>query len=420
MAKIFRTWNLFSAHPFFERATHHWATVPNGGSERPAPLTGVMGDDMTTVEAIAAKHEMDAKPSIIWGPISAAVARRDGALRGTASVLIHPTQTAELREILAGVRSLIPRALLPCAYDTKITLARRLSQCEFLDEINVLRNGSGPQRVRLNSTSYPQPRRVTWSDQVSHDTETYLGLDPAPEGYIYLYAYTQYGRMPCDWRCRAMEPPVTALKLCLWQAVRGAGVLTPFCQHTPPNAAQMMMYYTAFGSSVGRHRDNYCHNHLLHYLSSGRDVEACTTLDSGHTASSDSNSQIPGSDVLIWTDGNAPMDLILSFPDPKNLEGPRKTYLVHPTFTVSLWAGTLFVFKASDDLFFCHEASFAESILDAIGNAGYRFAYVFRWLQSVRLFSTNWPFGMVVPNELLEQASARKAAKQKRKRSQGY
>ena len=43
--------------------------------------------------------------------------------------------------------------------------------------------------MRINETKYPQPRRVTWS--------------VAMPGNM-LFAYTQFGRKPEDFRCRPM------------------------------------------------------------------------------------------------------------------------------------------------------------------------------------------------------------------------
>ena len=91
---------------------------------------------------------------------------------------------------------------------------------------------------------------------------------------------------------------------------------------------------------------------------------------------------------------------------------------MHPRFKVRCGAGTLFIFRAPDDLFFCHEAAFEDAVAAAAGAAGCRFAYVFRWLQSVRYFHQDpqKKHAMVLTPELEHHARDRRE-KQSRKRA---
>ena len=166
----------------------------------------------------------------------------------------------------------------------------------------------------------------------------------------------------------------------------------------------------------------------------------------GHTVSSDSNSQqgaggpraasstphqsaplsAPpspasraqvGSDVLLWSEGNTPMTLSLSFPDKLTDDciGNAMQYTKHPAFTFPCAGGTLFIFTCVDDLFFCHEAEFDQQIRESAAAAGHRFVFVFRWLTSVRQFHTDpmHKYGMEVPPQLLakvKEAKKKKAA----------
>ena len=74
----------------------------------------------------------------------------------------------------------------------------------------------------------------------------------------------------------------------------------------------------------------------------------------------------PGSDVLLWSEGNTPMVLSLSFPAELDEAciGSTTSYRVHPTFSVPCSGGTLFIFTCLDDLFFCHEAKFEEQVME--------------------------------------------------------
>ena len=138
--------------------------------------------------------------------------------------------------------------------------------------------------------------------------------------------------------------------------------------HTYPNSCELCIYYTAFGSKIGRHRDNFVSQDLATYLRTG-DVSVL---------SRQRNSQLANSNVLILSLGNAPMVLQLSFPGDG--VGQRSTYVVHPLFSVPCGCGTLFVFSPTDDLFYCHEAFFEPITLSRFGATGYRLAFVMRWL----------------------------------------
>ena len=139
-----------------------------------------------------------------------------------------------------------------------------------------------------------------------------------------------------------------------------------------PNSCELCIYYTAFGSKIGRHRDNFVSQDLTTYLRT-RDASVLYTQR---------NSQLANSNVLILSLGNAPMVLQLSFPgvSAHDAAGKRSTYVEHPLFSVPCRFGTLFVFSPTDDLFYCHEAAFEPATLRRFGATGYRLAYVMRWL----------------------------------------
>ena len=50
------------------------------------------------------------------------------------------------------------------------------------------------------------------------------------------------------------------------------------------------------------------------------------------------------------------MDLKLSFPPPGKPYAERKDYVLHQKLRIPCGPGSLFVFRAEDDLLFCHEA----------------------------------------------------------------
>ena len=114
-------------------------------------------------------------------------------------------------------------------------------------------------------------------------------------------------------------------------------------------------------------------------------------------------------------DGNFSMDLKLSFPPPGKPYAERKDYVLHQKLRIPCGPGSLFVFRAEDDLLFCHEAvnALQTDLHRTAENCGYRFVFVFRWLQSLRYFQPHLGHSMVLTTELEEKEKERRAAKRK-------
>ena len=166
----------------------------------------------------------------LWGPISDEEAAKFGAPAGCASVLLQPWIPTCL---LAAVESLIPADVKPHPADDCESLRKRLSESLFLDDIHYPKdgNGRGGRRVRLNETSYPQPRRVIYSVM----SEEFSSMSPA---VFLLFAYTQFGRKPEDWRCRTMPHILYLFGRHLWWCARPH--LGEYSRMSPPTALQLM------------------------------------------------------------------------------------------------------------------------------------------------------------------------------------
>ena len=284
----------------------------------------------------------------------------------TSTVLLKPCIGEDLRR--RALRE-VPDEVLPRPTDTAASLAARLSASTFFEDSHVLEKGKGPRRIRLNATSMPQPRRRTWSLIVEDEFE-----DEDGDTVRVLSNYTAYGRRPQDWEAMPMPQAVEDLGRFLWSI--SWPILTPVSQRSPPNGCQLLVFYVLFGGAMGRHRDNYNHQMMMQVLCGERGLE---DLVEGNHHGGDENSQTVGSNVLIWTEGDADMRFTLSFPDSK--DSKVREYKIHPSYCVNLGAGTLLVFSPVDDVFFCHETAF---LADALGT--YRIAFVFRWLSAARKF----------------------------------
>ena len=61
--------------------------------------------------------------------------------------------TLELEGILQRIRALMPDAMFPRECDDANSLARRLGDCDFLDDIHCRKGGTGRRYIRLNNTT---------------------------------------------------------------------------------------------------------------------------------------------------------------------------------------------------------------------------------------------------------------------------
>ena len=332
---------------------------------------------------------------LLWGAIDQEVSSLAGmwSPRPVASILLRPQIPPAVRD---AVLAEVPADMLPTSDDTVKSLVRRLSQSAFLEDIHVLKGGKGPARVRLNATSYSQPRRRSTSVEVEPEH-----MDDGGDRIATRLCYTAYGRLPSDWAAEQMSRAQFNLGYYCWLASHP--VLTQVSQACPPTGMQLCAYYRLFGGRMGRHRDNYTHTMMMEVVHGKKTLE---DLTSGSHHGGDANSQVIGSNVLIWTEGDADMTFALSFPTSE--DGDRDDYVIHPAFCVKVGAGTLLVFHPSDDVFFCHEAYFL-----ADGAGTHRLAFVFRWLSLQRPFYVE--NGKHKLSQSLQEAQAERERKKRKK-----
>jgi hypothetical protein len=148
--------------------------------------------------------------------------------------------------LVAAALGCIPHDVRAKCTDTADVLAERLGRSGFLDDAHVLRGGNGKRkrgqsmRVRLNETTYPAPRRKSWSVVVEGD----------PDGdAVALFNYNAYGRTAGDVRCTAMPQPIFNLGVELWLAATPH--LCEASRAAPPTHCQLLLYYTLFNSAMG-------------------------------------------------------------------------------------------------------------------------------------------------------------------------
>ena len=343
--------------------------------ERMATVVGTASlQDVLAWRAVPVAERPRVEHERVWGPVLHEEARAAGCSRVAASVVIIPHISPH---VVNAALQCVPVEVLPRVDDTPESLAARLGASMFPDDAHVLNGGNGKRgangskRRRLNGSCLPAPRRKSWSVVVIPERE-----DADGERVVSLFNYSAYGRPAPDVRSAPMPLPVFRFGEQLWLAAMP--YLSAVCKLNPPTHCQMLLYYALFRSAMGRHRDNYTVRHLKAMLEGGSAA--------GSTHAEMENSQRIGSEVLLYTEGNTPMDFALSFPPPHDLYAGIQDYVIRPAFTARLGRGTLMVFKDIDDQFFCHEAWFDRLVLQTAGATGHRLSFVFRWLTSVKNF----------------------------------
>ena len=137
----------------------------------------------------------------------------------------------------------------------------------------------------------------------------------------------------------------------------------------PPKSCDVLFYYEGLDTRTGRHRDAFVSEELNQYY------KTCS-----NPFSNNQWIQTKGTDVLIYSMGNATMEMGLSFPLDKADASHREKYVQLPELRIPLSPGTLLVYTPYDDLFYCHEVSFPSNGVGPTSFSGYRVALVFRWL----------------------------------------
>lgn len=312
-----------------------------------------------------------------YGRIRRVVRELSGRMTGNEAVecngnAIHGKYSVNLKihvpqKIIYGAKSWIDKTLIPKANDTVESLIERISSSSWCDEINYYYpapnwNHVTPEYIGLtrhNSSKSAQPRRRSES-VVVNPIHIYEGDDGEGKGksVITLYVYTSFGRHPDDWRGRPMRLSTFNLGLYVWRA--SWSYLTIISRSMPPTHCQIMIYYSIFNGAMEPHRDNSTTKDLER-LASGMELG-----DNGHPSAGSDNSQIVGSNVLVYTTGNAPQTFTLKFPKKTKYFGNRNTYVTTSSFQFQCGDGTVSVLDPIDDLLMTHSVHFEKKLLDDV------------------------------------------------------
>ena len=269
--------------------------------------------------------------------------------------------------VVAAALALVPSELKSRKNDTIDKLIFRISSSHFFDLLEALLAGGskGKKRVRVNDTDYSQPRRKSWSVVVVDVHQNEHG-----EWVRTMYAYGKpNSRIRTERDATPMPREIAELGVQCFLAVRH--VLADVCKSSPPNHCQLLGYYGLFNSKVGRHKDDHTIQDWHDLLEGKKSIEEAVNSSKG--------SMLAGSDVLIYSVGPLPVRFAWAFAPANDPFAKREMHEVHPYMCIDLRHGSLFVFKAIDDVRFFHEVCIDWEHSGA-HECDYRFAFVFRWL----------------------------------------
>jgi hypothetical protein len=166
----------------------------------------------------------------------------------------------------------------------------------------------------------------------------------------------------------------------------GFAFSTELSRQLPPNFMQICVYTALNETGMGRHRDNYTKAGLQR-MKKGLDPG-----DPDATYLGVRNSQVHGTNVYVYTVGNAPMKMVFAFPNPsKGSSQNVEDYLEIDCYSIECGDGHLTVLDPMDDVFGQHGLCFDSLELVAVRERGstdlrHRFAVVMRRCGNVEEF----------------------------------
>ena len=142
------------------------------------------------------------------------------------------------------------------------------------------------------------------------------------------------------------------------------------------------------------------------------------------------NSQVYGSNVYIYTTGNAPMTMTLSYPNPrKGLGQSKKEYITLKCFAIKCGDGYLTILDPLDDVLGTHGVTFDDLTLESVTEAEdeeeggcatdmrWRVAFVMRTLENIEEYFVDSSF--IRPNDDMVKALEKSTANNEVKENEG-
>ena len=197
------------------------------------------------------------------------------------------------------------------------------------------------------------------------------------KGVIRCYRYPSHQTRPNCNRCRPMRNLDYAFVLTIWELAWE--YLTEYSRMNPPTTSHLLIYLGVVKTVMARHRDNFKSTNIAK-LKKGLSPENSGTYKGSR------NSQVDTSSVIIFSKGNRPMVIRMSYgATPDHLGDKREDYVTSFAYQMTCADGWITVLDPLDDLMMRHELEFAVETTEEDEypplNECYRDAWVIRWLK---------------------------------------
>jgi hypothetical protein len=308
------------------------------------------------------------------------------------SVCLHPKDSA----IKRMMRATVPNDLKPIKGDNAESIQQRLAKNRWIDCLHqhtndqiTLTNGKPSNHTamrRTMSVARDRPYKIMDAD-----------ADDNSRSVMHMYSYICPEQPVPRWMCRPLRHRDFAFMNECW--LDAWSYSTKVSRKKGPNWMQMMIYWEELGSEIRYHRDN-SNKGSLTLMQQGKDP-----MGSRQTYAGVQHSQVPGSNVYIWTYAHGRRPMRIRFKVPNVHKGPSqdvKGYIDVPCFSFQCRDGYLCVLDPLDDILMVHGVSFDDLVLEAVVcsdechnvdendcTGAFRVAFVMRTLETMHEFYTD-------------------------------
>ena len=260
-------------------------------------------------------------------------------------------------EIKKLMRESVPNDILTRSGDNKASLANRLYMNKWLDELHKHSKGS---TLVNGDTEYKCPMRRTVSVCLDkpYKIENVEDRDHG-KSVTAMYSYICPEMPVTRWMCRPMKQLELAFALECWED--GWPYYAKDSRRLPPNWMQVCVYHGLLKSSMGQHRDNYDKAGLA------RMRAGLPPYDKDKMYAGVKNSQVHGTNVIVYTMGNSPMEMVFSCPNINyGIDQNTDKYITVKCYSIKCREGHLSILDPLDDVMMCHGVKFEALTLEYI------------------------------------------------------
>lgn len=256
---------------------------------------------------------------------------------------------------------------------------------QHTSDANTLTNGKLANHTAMRRTmsiANDRPYKIT-------DIEA----DDVGRSVMQMYSYICPEQPVPRWMCRPTRHREVAFMNECW--LDGWAYSTSISRRNAPNWMQAMLYWDLLGSEIRYHRDNVDKSGIA-LMQEGKDPMLGRKPYAGVQ-----HSQVPGSNVYVWTYAQSGRPMKMRFKVPNVHLGPGQDvskYIEVECFSIPCCGGYLSILDPLDDILMVHGVIFDDLVIESItceseqsksgdeNESGFRVAFVMRRLETMHEF----------------------------------